>query len=91
MNSQKQETVVGSKTGVMKRPVMSEGFEDKANRTGVFKRSKVSPEKEDDRRREPPMPPNLPEKTDGDGSTTGVVTYETEGRDPARRESHPRR
>ncbi|MEM6281287.1 MAG: hypothetical protein AAF787_03765 [Chloroflexota bacterium] len=86
-------TIAGSKTGLMRRPIMQvDGSESDVSRTGMFKRRKKGFERGDgEERREPPAPPNLPEINRDDGGTTGITTVDTEGQDPAKRENHPRR
>ena len=86
-------TIAGSKTGLMRRPVMEvDGSESDVSRTGMFKRGNKGFERGDsDDRREPPAPPTLPEINKDDGGTTGITHVDTEGNDPARRENHPRR
>ena len=65
------------------------------SRTGVIRTEdlplppKEMPE-EIERRREPPAPPTLPEVNQDDGSTTGVIHFNSEGKDRAAREKHPR-
>ncbi len=91
MGNERGERIPGSKTGIMrKRTVNMDGSEGKTNRTGVYERHSKLPDN-DNPSRESDKPPTLPEQPDGDGSTTGVMPHETEGRDPARRENHPRR
>lgn len=87
------ETIIGSKTGIIRRPEMQvDGTDGDTKRTGIFKREEKPFERGDgEERREPPVPPTLPEVNQDDGGTTGVVTLNTEGSDPAKRENHPRR
>lgn len=93
MENYKGAAIVGSKTGVYRRPVMSlEGADGEVSRTGIIKRKDKHFERGDgEERREPPIPTTLPEITKDDGGTTGIVHLNTEGSDRAKRENHPRR
>jgi hypothetical protein len=90
-NGNKSDTVVGTKTGVMRRTTMQlDGPERDTHRTGTFKRESqpFSRDEDAEQRREPQAPPTLPEVND-DGGTTGLVNFDAEGNDSARREDHP--
>ncbi len=69
-----------------------DGSESKVNRTGITRRPEIPFEHgEGEERQEPPAPPTLPEVNQDDGSTTGVVNnLNSEGRDRADREAHPK-
>lgn len=93
-HSNNETSIPGSRTGITTRPVMQiEGSESKTSRTGVYKRKEQNfqQSEESSERREPPAPPSLPEVNNDDGGTTGMVSLDSEGQDPAKRESHPRR
>jgi len=87
------DATVGSKTGVIHRIRMDyDGSDRNVNRTGVFRREDhTAPnDKSTDGHREPPAPPSLPEVNEDEGGTTGLVDFDSEGKDSARREDHPR-
>jgi hypothetical protein len=84
--------VAGSKTGIIRRTYMQlDGPDREANKTGVFKREDEPflRDKDADLRREPPAPRTLPEVNEDKGGTTGLVDFNSEGQDRARREDHP--
>jgi len=93
MGSYNSDAVAGTKTGLMQRPIiqLDGGEENMSSRTGVFKRKDVAAQQDSEEQREQPSPPKtLPEVSEDDGATTGIISLNSEGKDTAKRENHPR-
>jgi len=94
MGSYNSDAVAGTKTGLMQRPLiqLDGGETNMSSRTGVYKRKDIRAQQDAEDKREHPSPPNtLPEINQDDGGTTGVMPLNSEGKDTAKRENHPRK